>query len=90
MAAWSIFYMHLHLKIDQTATLILTLLQLRTALTNIATTTPLDDQIDTADFADTFQSILDLVKQCDVLSDTYGDQGKVENAAEYLLDAQVN
>lgn len=49
----------------------------------------LGDNLENHDVLDTFQNILDIVHNCESLSSNFVKDGKIENAADYLLDAQV-
>jgi non-structural maintenance of chromosomes element 4 len=45
--------------------------------------------LENQDVLDTFQNILDIVNTCENLSANFVKDGKIENAADYLMDAQI-
>lgn len=49
----------------------------------------LDDNLENADVLDTFKNILDIVNSCENLSADFVKEGRIENASDYLIDAQI-
>lgn len=49
----------------------------------------LGENLENQDVLDTFQNILDIVNTCENLSANFVKDGKIENASDYLMDAQI-
>lgn len=47
------------------------------------------ENLENQDVLDTFQNILDIVNKCENLSANFVKDGKIENASDYLMDAQI-
>lgn len=49
----------------------------------------LGENLENQDVLDTFNNILDIVNNCENVSANFVKEGKVENAVDYLMDAQI-
>lgn len=49
----------------------------------------LGESLETRDVLESFQNILDIVHSCEGLAEEFVKDGKIENAGDYLMDAQI-
>lgn len=64
-------------------------LKIKIAKTHLCFPIYSDENLENQDVFETFHKILNIIKSCESVSTNFVKDGKIENAADYLIDAQI-